>query len=39
MPAHHPGPEVLMDYASGALPEPVALLVATHASLCRECQA
>lgn len=28
-----------MDYASGALPEPVALLVATHASLCRDCQA
>jgi putative transcriptional regulator len=27
-----------MDYASGALPEPVALLVATHASLCRDCQ-
>ena len=39
MPAHHPGPELLMDYASGALPEPVALLVATHASLCRDCQA
>jgi len=38
MPAYHPGPEVLMDYASGALPEPVALLVATHASLCRDCQ-
>jgi len=27
-----------MDYASGALPEPLALLVATHASLCRACQ-
>jgi putative transcriptional regulator len=38
MPAYHPGPEVLMDYASGALPEPVSLLVATHASLCRACQ-
>ena len=39
MPAYHPGPEVLLDYAAGALPEPVALLVATHASLCRDCQA
>jgi putative transcriptional regulator len=38
MPAYHPGPEVLMDYASGALPEPLALLGATHASLCRACQ-
>jgi putative transcriptional regulator len=39
MPAYHPDPEVLMDYASGALPEPLALLVATHASLCCACQA
>ncbi|MGD1879837.1 MAG: ChrR family anti-sigma-E factor [Kiloniellaceae bacterium] len=39
MPAYHPGPELLMDYASGALPEPVSLLVATHVSLCRGCQA
>ena len=38
MPDFHPGPELLMDYASGALPEPVALLVASHVSLCRECQ-
>ncbi len=38
-PSHHPGPELLMDYAAGSLPEPVALLVATHASLCRACQA
>lgn len=28
-----------MDYASGASPEPVALLVACHVSLCRDCQA
>lgn len=39
MPAYHPGPELLMDYASGALPEPVALLVASHVSLCPACQA
>ncbi len=39
MPAYHPWPELLMDYASGALPEPVALLVASHVSLCRDCQA
>lgn len=38
MPSYHPGPELLMDYASGALSEPVALLVASHVSLCRECQ-
>lgn len=38
-PSHHPGPELLMDYAAGSLPEPVALLVASHASLCRDCQA
>lgn len=38
-PGYHPSPELLMDYASGALPEPVALLVATHASLCPACQA
>jgi anti-sigma factor ChrR (cupin superfamily) len=38
MPDYHPGPELLMDYASGALPEPVALLVASHVSLCRTCQ-
>jgi len=39
MPAYHPASELLMDYASGALPEPVALLVASHVSLCRACQA
>ena len=39
MPAYHPGPELLMDYASGALPEPVALVVASHVSLCSECRA
>lgn len=39
MPAYHPESELLMDYASGALPEPLALLVASHVSLCRTCQA
>ncbi len=31
---HQPTDEMLLDYASGALPEPVALAVATHAALC-----
>lgn len=38
-PSHHPGSELLMDYAAGSLPEPVALLAASHVSLCRACQA
>lgn len=33
---HKPSDELLIDYASGALPEPVALAVATHAALCEE---
>lgn len=37
-PTHHPSPERLLDYASGALREPVALLVATHLALCPECR-
>ncbi|HSA80842.1 MAG TPA: ChrR family anti-sigma-E factor [Geminicoccaceae bacterium] len=37
-PTHHPGDERLVDYASGALPEPVALLVATHLALCPRCR-
>ena len=39
LPQHHPGAELLMDYAAGSLPEPVSLLVASHVSLCRNCQA
>jgi putative transcriptional regulator len=35
---HHPGLDLLTDYASGALAEPVALAVACHASLCRVCR-
>ena len=39
MPDYHPGQELLMDYAAGAQREPVALLVATHISMCPSCQA
>jgi putative transcriptional regulator len=37
-PVHHPSEERLLDYASGALPEPMALLVATHLALCPGCR-
>jgi putative transcriptional regulator len=37
-PTYHPGDERLVDYASGALPEPLALLVATHLALCPRCR-
>ena len=35
---HHPGPELLLSYALGASSEPVALLVASHLSLCEACR-
>lgn len=35
---HHPGDEMLWRYASGALPEPFALLIATHLTLCPSCR-
>ena len=35
---HHPGDEMLWRYASGALSEPFALLVATHLTLCPSCR-
>jgi len=35
---HHPPLELLFDYATGSLPEPVALVVASHASLCDQCR-
>ncbi len=35
---HHPPLELLFDYATGSLPEPVALVVASHASLCESCR-
>lgn len=34
---HHPELDLLVDYASGALPEPMALSIACHASTCRQC--
>lgn len=34
----HPGDELLLDYASGALPEAVALSVACHISTCPACR-
>ena len=37
-PTHHPSDERLLEYASGALPEPPALLMATHLALCPRCR-
>jgi putative transcriptional regulator len=39
MPTHHPDEAMLMDYASGALPEALSLVVATHLALCPDCRA
>jgi len=36
---HHPPLDNLVDYASGAMPEPLELLIATHLSLCPSCRA
>ena len=36
---HHASEALLLDYASGALTEPMALLVASHAALCPACRA
>lgn len=38
MPAHHPAPELLLDYAAGSLREVQALLVASHLAYCLECR-
>lgn len=38
MPSHHPPLDMLVDYASGALPEAEALIIASHISLCPECR-
>ncbi len=35
---HHPSEEFLFDYATGGLPEPQALVVATHIALCHSCR-
>lgn len=37
-PRHHPADELILDYATGGAPEPVALLVATHLALCPACR-
>lgn len=36
--AHHPGEELLLSYALGASSQPVALLLATHLTLCEACR-
>lgn len=38
MPAHHPAPELLVDYAAGSLREVQALLVASHLAFCPVCR-
>lgn len=35
---HHPPFEMIVDYATGALPAGVALVAATHAAMCAECR-
>lgn len=35
---HHPDPSSLMSYAAGALPEPLAAVVACHVALCPRCR-
>ena len=37
-PTHHPSEARLLEYAAGSLAEPIALLVATHLSLCPRCR-
>ncbi|HYC01712.1 MAG TPA: ChrR family anti-sigma-E factor [Azospirillaceae bacterium] len=39
LPLHHPTEALLVDYASGALGEAAALVVATHLALCPQCRA
>ncbi|WP_448204291.1 ChrR family anti-sigma-E factor [Azospirillum sp. sgz302134] len=38
MPAHHPSPELLLDYAAGSLREVPALLIASHLPYCPDCR-
>ena len=38
VPSHHPGEDLLLEYASGIQREPVALLIATHLALCAQCR-
>lgn len=37
-PTHHPDEGVLLDFASGAVPEGAAVLIATHLALCPQCR-
>jgi putative transcriptional regulator len=39
MPTHHPEDSLLLEYANGALPQSIALVVATHVGGCAQCQA
>lgn len=39
MPSFHPPESMLLDYAAGALPEAVSLVIATHLTYCPECRA
>lgn len=39
VPAHHPAPERLLDYATGSLREAQSLLVASHLAYCPDCRA
>jgi putative transcriptional regulator len=39
MASFHPSQDLLVDYATGALPDPFSLMVATHLALCPECRA
>ncbi len=38
IPNHHPGDDLLWEYAAGAQREPVALVIATHLALCPACR-
>lgn len=38
VPTHHPSDDLLLEYASGTQREPVALLIATHLTLCPRCR-
>lgn len=38
MPARHPAPELLIDYAAGSLREVQSLLIASHLAYCPECR-
>jgi putative transcriptional regulator len=37
--SHHPDDSTLMSFAAGSLPEPLALIIATHCSVCPACAA